>query len=54
VFRSKRWARGREQRNRTEVTRARWGEDKDRARDSGENEDKDRGENVCKDFYSRR
>jgi hypothetical protein len=50
VFRSKRWARGWEQRNRTEVTRARRGEDKGRVGDSGENEDKDRGENVGKIF----
>jgi hypothetical protein len=54
VFRSKRRARGQEQRNRTEVTRARWGGDKDRAGDSDENEDKDRGENVGKNIYSSR
>jgi hypothetical protein len=52
VFRSKRRARGREYRNRTEVTMARRGEDKDRAGDSGENEDRDRGENV--NIYSSR
>jgi hypothetical protein len=54
MFRSHRRARGWEQRKRTEVTRARRGEDKDRAGDSGENEDKDRGENVGKKFYSSR
>jgi hypothetical protein len=36
--------------NRTEVTIAGWGEDKDRARDNGEDDDKGRGENVDRIF----
>jgi hypothetical protein len=36
------------------MTMAKRGEDKDRAGDSGENEDKDRGENVAQNIYSSR
>jgi hypothetical protein len=54
VFRSEGQARGQERENRTEMTMARWGEDKDRAGDSGENDDKDRGENVGQNIYSSR
>jgi hypothetical protein len=36
------------------MTTARRGEDKDRAGDSGENQDKDRGENIGQNIYSSR